>query len=75
MKKAPLALTTKQQRVLNYVLRYLGKHGIPPTRREIADYFGFASLTAAQGHLKAIENKGYIRLTAAISRGIQINGR
>lgn len=73
MRTTPRDLTAKQQRVLDYLTRYLHKNGIPPTRKEISKHFGFKSQTAAQGHLMLIAKKGYIKLmNGGISRGIQI---
>jgi len=46
---------------------------MPPTRKEIADAFGFASANAAECHLRALAAKGFIELSPATSRGITLN--
>ncbi|NDH50064.1 MAG: transcriptional repressor LexA [Proteobacteria bacterium] len=65
-------ITPRQQKILDYIrdikLNYLKS----PTRREIADHFGFQSINSVQSHLKAIENKGLIKLNAKVSRGIEL---
>jgi repressor LexA len=47
------------------------ENGWPPTRREIADYFGWKGHNAAAQHLRLIEKKGYVHLIDG-SRGIEI---
>ena len=66
-------LTPQQHAVLEFVKLYAKKNGFPPTRAEISQGFGWASVNAAQQHLRLIEAKGYIRLLAkGQSRGISI---
>ncbi|MCL4165981.1 UNVERIFIED_CONTAM: hypothetical protein GTU68_030312 [Idotea baltica] len=50
----------------------MASNGAPPTRVEIADYFGFKSPNAAEDHLKALDKKGHIELISGTSRGIFI---
>jgi repressor LexA len=45
---------------------------MPPTRAEIAKFFGFKSANAAEEHLKALAKKGYIEMLAGTSRGIRL---
>lgn len=66
-----LPLTPKQEAVLDYVTERIGE-GLPPTRAEIAREFEFRSDNASHVHLKALEKKGYIRITKSISRGIEL---
>jgi repressor LexA len=63
-------LTQRQAAVLRHLDDYLERHGYPPTLREIADHFGFSSLTAVRDHLRALEEKGHLRRAADKSRGI-----
>lgn len=53
-------LTKRQQELLSFLKGYLAEHKIMPTTREIQEHFGFASQTAAMGHLKALERKKVI---------------
>lgn len=66
-------LTDKQKKVLDFVKSYAQEHGYPPTFREIGEHFGFG-WPASRQHLKAIERKGFIRMTPSTSRGIEILG-
>lgn len=65
-------LTTRQQQILRMIQSHIDKTGMPPTRTNICDHFGFRSPTAADDHLKALERKGAIELLAGTSRGIRI---
>jgi len=67
------ALTTRQQQILEFILRYSEKTGMPPTRAEIASHMGFRSPNAAEDHLRALDRKGAITLTPGTSRGIRVN--
>jgi len=65
-------LTKRQQEIFDFILEQMVANGAPPTRAEIADYFGFRSPNAAEDHLKALDKKGHIELRAGTSRGIFI---
>ena len=65
-------LTKQQSKVLACVEVYLNKTGFPPTRAEICKELGFKSPNAAEMHLRALENKGYISIQSGSSRGISI---
>ena len=55
-----LKITKRQQEVLDYIKQAYNETGIMPSTREIQNYFGFASQTAAMGHIRALERKGAI---------------
>ena len=65
-------LTSKQKEVLRYIYNTIQHHHIPPTFREIAKHFGFASTGTVRDHLKALVKKGYIRSAKNKSRAIEI---
>ena len=67
-----LKLTARQSQILDLIRQSIQQSGRPPTRAEIARQLGFRSANAAEDHLRALERKGYIRLSAATSRGIQL---
>jgi repressor LexA len=54
-------LTERQKALVEYLRRYQREEGIIPSTREIQAHFGFASQTAAMGHLRALERKGTIK--------------
>lgn len=53
-------LTTKQERILQYVLEYVQREGYPPSIREIGAAFSIGSLRGVTVHLDALERKNYI---------------
>lgn len=46
--------------------------GIPPTRQDICDKFGYKSANAADSMVKAIIKKGYLVHVPMISRGLRL---
>lgn len=66
------ALTTRQAEILDFIRECVERNGMAPTRAEVALRFGFRSKTAAADHLRALEQKGHIKLHADLSRGIQL---
>jgi repressor LexA len=65
-----MKLTRRQQEILDYIEHCLRVDGMPPTRAEIVEHFGFASPNAAQCHLRALARHGAIELRAGTARGI-----
>lgn len=53
-------LTERQKAILDYIKRYFKRHNYWPSIREIQECFKFKSTNSVMGHLKALENKGYI---------------
>jgi len=66
-------LTARQSQILEVIKENIKETGFPPTRAEIAQYFGFKSPNAAEDHLRALERKGYITILPGSSRGIQVH--
>ena len=65
-------LTPRQGQILDLIKEKISDIGMPPTRAEIADFFGFKSANAAEEHLKALAKKGYIEMLPGTSRGIRL---
>ena len=65
-------LTERQQEILDLIIEHVEASGIPPTRVEIAEHFGFRSPNAAEEHLRALERKGAIEMIPGASRGIRV---
>ena len=65
-------LTPRQSEILNLIRRQIEKTGLPPTRAEICDAFGFRSPNAAEMHLRALATKGVIEMLPGASRGIRL---
>jgi len=67
-----IALTPRQQQILDLVRDAIERTGSPPTRAEIASELGFRSANAAEEHLQALARKGQIELVGGTSRGIRL---
>ena len=65
-----MPLSRRQKEILKFIRLSIRRDGLPPTRSEINQHFGFSSPNSAQCHLRALEKKGAIRITAGIARGI-----
>lgn len=63
-------LTSRQREILDFIEQHLRERGLPPTRADIVEHFGFASPNAAQCHLQALARHGAIELRANQARGI-----
>jgi repressor LexA len=68
-------LTERQTEILRLIKDLTEVSGFPPTRAEIAERMGFRSVNAAEQHLRALERKGALEITAGSSRGIRIRER
>ena len=65
-------LTLRQQEILGFLQVFSQEKGFWPSIREIRDHFGFNSTNAVVGHLRALENKGYITRIAGQARTYRI---
>ena len=65
-------LTQKQQEILTFIYNEIKHNQLPPSIREIATRFGFASPRSVQDHLKALVKKGFVRISEKRSRAIEI---
>ncbi len=64
-------LTEKQLQIFKFIYRSIQENNLPPTNREIADYFN-VSLGTIQDHIKALVKKGFLSITKNASRGISL---
>ncbi len=62
-------LTQRQRTVLEFIEKYIYKHGNSPTIREIGSNLGISSTNGVRSHLEALIKKGYLIKTGLISRG------
>jgi repressor LexA len=67
-----MPLTKRQKDILDYVKDFLHRHGYSPTLEEIANHFSLASLNGVYKHLRALEERGFIRRLSNQSRSIQV---
>lgn len=66
-------MTRKQKELLDYLQKYIDRHGYAPTLEEIASHFRLSSLATVHKHLSNLEEKGLIRRKWNFSRAIEIN--
>lgn len=65
-------LTARQREILSFISQHIEQEGLPPTRNELCEHFGFRSPNAAESHLRALARKGAIELERGRSRGITL---
>ncbi len=67
-----MPLTKRQKEILDYVSVFLESNGYSPTLNEIASHFQLASLNGVYKHLKALQERGFIRRLTNQARSIQL---
>ncbi len=65
-------LTARQQQILQFIRERIDETGMPPTRAEIAQQFGFRSPNAAEEHIRVLARKGVLEILPGASRGIRL---
>jgi len=68
-------LSNRQQQTFDAIQRHMEKNGMPPTIRELMAELKIAYPRGVQGHLEALEKKGYITRDPRASRGIRLAER
>lgn len=72
MAKMSDTLSSRQEKILEYIRGYMRHHGIPPSIRDIVAGCGISSTSVADYNLKHLERLGFIRRHHEISRGIEL---
>jgi repressor LexA len=67
-----LKLTKRQQEILDYIKRYVGEHGYPPTVRDIGKAIGLTSSSTVHAHLANLEKLGLLRRDPTKPRAIEV---
>lgn len=65
-------LTRRQKEILDFLGRYLDKHGYAPTIEEIGEHFGLRSLATVHKHLTNLQEKGFIKRAWNRSRALEL---
>ncbi len=68
-------LSSKQQRIIDFILRFWVDRGYPPTIRDIVDGCEISSTSVVDYNLNILEREGYIRRHPEVSRGIELLAR
>ncbi len=68
-------LSSKQQRIIDFIRSFLADRGYPPTVRDIVSGCGISSTSVVAYNLDILKNEGYIRRHREVSRGIELLAR
>jgi len=66
------ALSSKQQRILDFIRGFLAERGYPPAVRDIVSGCGISSTSVVAYNLEILRREGYIRRHREVSRGIEL---
>lgn len=67
-----IKITKRQQAVLDDIERHIAEKGYGPTVREVCEDLGLSSPSTVHVHLKALEEKGFIKRDPLKSRSISL---
>ena len=67
-----MGLSQRQRDILTYIRACAEERGYPPTVREICSAVGLSSPSTVHGHLRVLEEAGYIRRSAGKNRAIEL---
>jgi repressor LexA len=67
-----LDLTKRQKEIFDFIGRYAGKYGYPPTVREIGKAVGLHSSSTVHAHLANLEKSGLLRRDPSKPRAIEL---
>ena len=65
-------ISARQQHIVDFIRRFLVDRGYPPTIRDIQAGCGISSTSVVDYNLNILEEMGYIRRHAEVSRGIEL---
>ncbi|QNE16776.1 transcriptional repressor LexA [Kribbella qitaiheensis] len=65
-------LPERQQRILGVIRDCVVKNGYSPSSRQIGDAVGLRSTSSVSKHLTSLEEKGFLRRSASVSRPIDV---
>jgi repressor LexA len=65
-------LTKRQKEIFDFIGSYLGKHGYPPTVREIGKAVGLHSSSTVHAHLSKLESLGVLRRDPSKPRALEV---
>src|ERR671919_2465228 len=66
------SLTKRQQEILDFVRKYVGENGYPPTVRDIGHAVGLTSSSTVHAHLANLEKAGALRRDPTKPRAIEV---
>jgi repressor LexA len=66
------SLPARQQRILVAIQDWVARYGYSPSTRQIGDAVGLRSSSSVSKHLASLEEKGFLRRGATVSRPIDV---
>lgn len=66
------SLPPRQQRILVTIRDWVVRHGYAPSTRQLGHAVGLRSASSVSRHLNALEEKGFLRRSATVSRAIDV---
>jgi repressor LexA len=67
-----MALTRRQKQVLDYIVKFIDRHGYSPSFEELAEGLDITSVATVHKHLETLQKKGFIRRGYNRSRSIEV---
>ena len=68
-------LSPRQTAIIWHIAVYAGKHGYPPSLRELSDAMGGISTNAVFNHIAACVKKGYLSKREGHARTLTLTGK
>ncbi len=65
-------LTKRQKQILDFIIGFIEENGYAPTYQEIGDYFDLSSPATIYQHIKALEDKGYLKSEYNAKRSLEV---
>jgi repressor LexA len=67
-----MTLSRRQERIVDFIRRFVNEHQFPPTIREIGEAVDISSTSVVNYNLNALEKKGMIERDRNVSRGLRL---
>lgn len=65
-------LSKRQKEILDFISNFIADNGYAPTYQEIGEYFNLSSPATIHQHVKALEDKGYLKSEYNAKRSLEI---
>jgi len=65
-------LTPQQRSVFDFIKTFINANEYAPTRRQIAEHFGYSSLNAATWYVDTLVKRGWLRRDRSVRRGLRL---
>ena len=65
-------LSTRQQRMIEFIRKFMRENGLPPTVRDIQKACDISSTSVVDYNLRLLQRDGYIRRRPDLARGIEL---